>query len=105
MKTKKYIILALVLSNFFLLKAQSSIVSSGSDINSPAGMVSSTIGETIYTTTSSGSGSISQGTQQAYEVSTSLGINETEINLIFNAYPNPVTDYLTISINKDYKNS
>jgi hypothetical protein len=104
MKKKKYIILALVLSNFFLIKAQSAIVSSGSDTSSSAGMVSSTIGETIYTTTSSGNGSISQGTQQAYEVSTSLGINETEINLIFNAYPNPVTDYLTISINKDYKN-
>ena len=104
MKKKKYIILALVLSNFFLIKAQSAIVSSGSDNSSSAGMVSSTIGETIYTTTSSGNGSISQGTQQAYEVSTYLGVNETDINLIFNAFPNPVTDFLTISINKDYKN-
>lgn len=104
MKKKKYIILALVLSNFFLIKAQSAIVSSGSDTSSSAGMVSSTIGETIYTTTSSGNGSISQGTQQAYEVSTYLGVNETDINLIFNAFPNPVTDFLTISINKDYKN-
>ena len=39
MKKKKYIILALVLSNFFLIKAQSAIVSSGSDTSSSAGMV------------------------------------------------------------------
>lgn len=37
-------------------------------------------------------------------MSTYLGVNETDINLIFNAFPNPVTDFLTISINKDYKN-
>ena len=38
--------------------------------------------------------------QQAFEISTTLGINETSINLELSVYPNPTTDYLTLKVEK-----
>ena len=40
----------------------------------------------------------SQGVQQPYEISTTVGINETSINLELSVYPNPTTDYLTLKV-------
>jgi hypothetical protein len=44
---------------------------------------------------------VAQGVQQPYEISTVSGIEEAiGINLTITAYPNPTSDYLTLSINE-----
>lgn len=81
--------------------AQSSIVSAGGEATGE-GSVSFSIGQTAYVAVANENGSISQGVQQAYEISTETGIEITEIQL--SAFPNPTTDVLNLQINGDFKN-
>ena len=52
------------------------------------------------------SGSASEGVQQPFEISVVTGIAEAEgIDLSASAYPNPVSDYLILSVeNDDFEN-
>jgi hypothetical protein len=52
----------------------------------------------VYTTATGTNGSVAQGVQQPYEISTTVGINETSINLGLSVYPNPTTNYLTLKV-------
>ena len=46
-------------------------------------------------------GSVAQGVQQPFEISVITGLEEAQgINLSVRAYPNPTTDYLTLSISE-----
>lgn len=60
------------------------------------GTVSYSIGQIVYTTNTGINGSVAQGVQQPYEISTTIGINETTINLEMSVYPNPTANYLTL---------
>lgn len=85
----------------FQINAQDALVSSGSNATGSNGNVSYTVGQVIYTTNFSATGSISQGIQQAYEIQTVMGIDNFDINLQFVVYPNPTADWLAINI-KNY---
>lgn len=77
--------------------AQQSVVSAGGNATGSGGTAAFTVAQTVYTT-NVGTGSLSQGVQQPYEVTT-LGVDDfPEISLKMRAYPNPAADVLTISV-------
>lgn len=84
------------------LNAQESITSCGGDASGSGGYVAYSIGQVIYTNNNSANGSVAQGVQHAYEIY-SVGINETELNIYVNIFPNPTLDNLTLQIN-DFNN-
>ena len=49
-------------------------------------------------TTNTGSGSVSQGVQQAFEFQTLSNPELTTVNLSAVTYPNPTSDYVTLKI-------
>jgi hypothetical protein len=78
------------------LKAQSALAASGSNASGSGGTASYTIGQVAYTSTSSSSGDVSQGVQQAFEIF-SLGVdNFPKISLSMSVYPNPTTDFVIL---------
>tara|TARA_B100000614_G_scaffold61447_1_gene54385 strand:+ start:289 stop:765 length:477 start_codon:yes stop_codon:yes gene_type:complete len=77
------------------LSAQENTVASGGQATGSGGTVNYSVGQVVYSTNIGTNGSVSQGVQQPYAVSTTVGINETSIQL--NAYPNPTTNNLTLT--------
>ena len=77
------------------LSAQENTVASGGKATGSGGTVNYSVGQVVYSTNIGTNGSVSQGLQQPYAVSTTVGINETSIQL--NAYPNPTTNNLTLT--------
>jgi hypothetical protein len=96
LKTSAILLLGLGLTG---LQAQESINPTGANASGSEGSVSYSVGQVIYTTNSGTNGSVVQGVQQPYEISvvTSLEVAKS-INL--SVYPNPTTDYLTVSISE-----
>ena len=92
--------LIIIITLFFSvgLHAQESPTASGGDAIGTGGSSSYTVGQIIYTTDTGSNGSVAQGVQQPYEISTSVGIEVTEINLELVAYPNPTNNALTLYI-------
>jgi len=78
------------------LHAQESPTASGGEATGTGGTASYSVGQVVYTTNTGTNGSVAQGVQQPYEISTTVGINETFINLELSVYPNPTTNYLTL---------
>ncbi len=78
-------------------QAQETTTASGGDASGSGGTVAYSIGQVIYTTNTSASGTVSQGVQQAYEIF-SVGIQETNLNISLSFFPNPTTDNLTVQI-------
>ncbi|HTF21297.1 MAG TPA: T9SS type A sorting domain-containing protein [Chryseolinea sp.] len=82
------------------LQAQNTIPASGGNALGSGGTASYSIGQMVYTTnTSVSNGSVTQGVQQPYGISVVTELEEAKgINLTVSTYPNPTTDYLTLSI-------
>lgn len=74
--------------------AQSAVTSAGGE----AGTVSFTVGQPFVTPAVSDAGSLTPGVQQAYEITIVNGIENTQISLEAEVYPNPVVDRLTLSV-------
>lgn len=101
MKYKKTITsVAFLLLGLGGLHAQESPTSTGGEATGTGGTASYSIGQVVYTTNTGTNGSVAQGVQQVFEISTTLGINETSINLELSVYPNPTTNYLTLKVEK-----
>ena len=100
MKIKKTKLSALFLLGIGLSTgyAQQASTASGGNASGSGGSVAYSVGQIIYTTHSSTSGSVMQGVQQTYEISIATGLNETRVNLNLFTYPNPTTDYLMLQI-------
>ena len=77
---------------------QSSILSSGGNASGPGGTVSFSIGQVVYTTASGTGGSLQQGVQQAFDISTSTGHEFSGISLLVKVYPNPTTSHVYLKI-------
>ena len=107
MKNKKKIVSTAFLSLFLTgINAQDALLTSGQEASGIGGTSSSSIGQVLYTTNSGSSGTVAQGVQQAFEISTTVGIEETGIQLICSAFPNPTVNSLTLSVvNNNYKGS
>ncbi|MDD4149703.1 MAG: T9SS type A sorting domain-containing protein [Bacteroidales bacterium] len=83
------------------LQAQTSINATGGNASGSGGSVSYSVGQVVYTTNTGTNGSVAQGVQQAFEISVVTGLEQAKgINLAISAYPNPTTDYLTLSIDE-----
>lgn len=76
---------------------QDATTASGGDATGGGGSVAYSVGQVIYSNYSGTTGSVSQGVQQAYVITTN-GIDNPEIDLKVSAYPNPTTDFLTLSV-------
>ena len=99
MEISKRLLLAITFFSFLAtleLSAQEYTVASGGEATGSGGAVSYSVGQVIYTTNTGTNGSVSQGVQQPYVVSTTVGINETSIQLELAVYPNPTTNNLTL---------
>jgi hypothetical protein len=101
MRHKKLKLSAIILLGLGLtgLQAQTSVNATGGDASGSGGSVSYSVGQVVYTTNIGANGSVAQGVQQPYEISVVTGLEEAKgISLSVTAYPNPTTDYLTLSI-------
>ena len=97
---KKLLILQLFLSIFFM-HAQESVLTTGGDASGSGGSTSYSIGQTVYLTKTGPNTSIAEGVQQPYEISVSLGVDETTIQLQMSVYPNPATSFLTLKVEEN----
>ena len=101
MKHKKTITsVAFLLLGLGGLQAQETVTTTGGEATGTGGIASYTVGQVVYTTATGTNGSVAQGVQQPYEISTEVGINETTINLELSVYPNPTANYLTLKVEK-----
>ena len=101
MKHKKIITsFAFLLLGLGGLHAQESPTAAGGEATGTGGTSSYSVGQVVYTTATGTNGSLAQGVQQPYEISVTIGIKETSINLELSVYPNPTTDYLTLKLDE-----
>ena len=101
MRHKKLKLSAVLLLGLGLtgLQAQTSINATGGDATGGGGSATYSVGQVAYQTHTGTSGTVSEGVQQPFEISVVTGLEEAKgINLSVSAYPNPTTDYLTLSI-------
>lgn len=103
MKNKKTKIFAylLLVSMLTTGKAQQVVNTLGGNASGSSGSVSYSIGQLVFNSISGSSGTVTQGVQQPYEVS-SLGLednNNFTQNIII--YPNPTTAFLNLKLNND----
>jgi len=97
-KTTKLTALLLLGIGFNQGYAQQASIASGGDASGSGGSVAYSVGQIVYTTHTGSNGSVAQGVQQAYEISITTGLLETDIKLNLSAYPNPTTNYLMLQI-------
>ena len=101
---KKLTSIMFLILGFIGLHAQDSLTSAGGKATGSGGTASYSVGQVVYTTNTGTNGSVSQGVQQVYKISTvRLGTRETEPNISLSIYPNPTKDNLTLKIG-DYNN-
>lgn len=86
-------------------KAQDAVPATGADASGSGGSASYTVGQVVYTSVNSTSGTVNQGVQQPY-VFLAIGVNSNpNINLMMTVYPNPSTTFINLKIEKtDLKN-
>jgi hypothetical protein len=84
------------------LRAQEAVTVSGGNASGNGGSASYSIGQVVYQTHTSTSGSEVQGVQQSYELSVVTAIEEAKgINLTVSTFPNPATDYLQLQVESE----
>jgi len=100
MKNNKNKTLALFLLSFGITaaQAQQSTNASGGDASGSGGSAAYSVGQVVYTTHTGTTGEVAQGVQQPYEISVVTGLEEKQISLNLQAYPNPTSDYLTLNV-------
>jgi hypothetical protein len=76
---------------------QTSINTSVGGASNPSGSIIYSIGQVTYQSTSNTSGSVSQGVQYAFEIST-LSLEENTLYLSLIAYPKPKQELLNLSV-------
>lgn len=98
LKTKSMILFFLIFPLKMML-GQSTLPSTGNDITGDGGSISYTIGQTVYTTHSSTTGTLNQGIQQPFEITVISNLaGNSSITLEMTVYPIPVKDQLTLNI-------
>jgi hypothetical protein len=98
MKLKKVKLSAWFLGLVLTAHAQQAVVTSGGDASGSGGSAAFSVGQVVYTTNTAAAGSVAQGVQQPYEVSIVSGVEDQQISLQLQVYPNPTADYLALSI-------
>ncbi|QOD60984.1 T9SS type A sorting domain-containing protein [Polaribacter haliotis] len=101
MNKKTTLIFFFLLTNTLLVFCQNSINTSSGNVKTNNGSFTYSVGQIFNNQYSSTKGSISFGVQNAYEIYTTLGLLNTDINLKMAVYPNPIVNNLNLSI-KNY---
>ena len=98
MRIRQYIIVAATIfwMGFAGLQAQEALTSScGNIVANGQGSISYSVGQLFYTINTGSTGTVAEGVQQPWEISTVTGTKDlSDIRLSVSAYPNPVNDYL-----------
>jgi hypothetical protein len=76
---------------------QNSVNTSGGDAMNNSGSISYSIGQVAYQNIANSSGSVNQGIQQVFIITT-LGLEETKFNFSLTTYPNPAQEQLNLRI-------
>ena len=100
MKYKEITLSVFLLGLGLTTQAQQVSNATGGDATGSGGTVAYSVGQVVYTTNTSVSGTVSQGVQQPFEIF-SIGINETGLNISLLVFPNPTADNLTLQVS-DY---
>ncbi|MHB0756346.1 T9SS type A sorting domain-containing protein [Polaribacter sp. M15] len=93
---KKNIFLGVLLCITPFLYSQTSITSSGITNSSNSGSVAFTLGQLVYTTASSNTGSVAQGVQQPFEFQVLSVLDDKSMILTLTTYPNPTSGELVL---------
>lgn len=97
----KLIAVLLFFKTLTAVQAQEALPATGGEASGNGGSVSYSVGQAVYTASTGSNGTLTAGVQQAFEISLVSGIEDAHsINLSVIAYPNPTTDYLTLSIHE-----
>ena len=80
------------------IQAQQTTATAGGDASGSGGSFSYSIGQVVYIYNYGSDLIVAQGVQQPYEISTILGSDNYQINLMMQTYPNPTKDYLILNI-------
>lgn len=80
-----------------VMLAQESVLTAGGDASSSTGSISYSIGQTFYTTASSGVGSSATGVQQPYEFYTGID-HIKKIRLSTKVFPNPTNSIVNLIV-------
>ncbi|MCZ8196416.1 MAG: T9SS type A sorting domain-containing protein [Flavobacterium sp.] len=93
-------LLLFLLSCFLIpnVHSQNAVVASGGDATGTGGKVSYSVGQIAYTYASGTNGSVNQGVQQPFEISTLGNDNFPNIVLEMSVYPNPTANNVTLKI-------
>ena len=79
------------------IQAQQTTASAGGDASGIGGTFSYSIGQVVYTYIFGSDVIVAEGVQQPYEILT-LGLDNYQINLVMQTYPNPTKDYLVLNV-------
>jgi hypothetical protein len=77
--------------------AQASIVSAGGYSIGSGGSLSYSLGQVVYSTSSTSTGSVTEGVQQPYEILV-MSINEKTNKVFVEIFPNPTSDMLILRV-------
>lgn len=95
LKTLGFILTIMLVNN---LIAQQSNVTSGGVATGSGGSSSYSVGQIIYTTNTGSTGSVAQGIQQAYVITSLSNLELTALTLSVQTYPNPTTDKIVLDL-------
>lgn len=101
MKRKELIIFAafLLFVGMDNLYAQEAVPAAGGTATGDGGSVSYSVGQVVYTTNTSTTGTSSEGVQQPYEIFVITGNDQlSSVTLTCKAFPNPTTNFLILSV-------
>ncbi len=96
-KTKSVLFVTIAMLWAGLAQAQQGANASGGNATGIGGTVTYSVGQVVYTTNTSSSGSVSQGVQNTFEIYP-VGTDETALNISITAFPNPTFENLTLTI-------
>lgn len=94
----KNTLVALLLFATHSIYSQESTSTSGGVATGSGGSSSYSVGQLVYTTNTGSNGSIAQGSQQSFEISTLSNPELTGLTLEAVTYPNPTTDYIILQL-------
>lgn len=99
-KKTKLTLLFLAGIGFSGLQAQNATTASGGDATGAGGSAAYSVGQAVYTSIETASGSVNQGVQQPYILSPTGVNSHPDINLSMSVYPNPATTLINLSVGK-----
>lgn len=100
MKTKHLLVFGFIAGGALISPAlaQKNTVASGGEGTGSGGNISYSIGQIDYKVATGAGGKAGEGLQQPFEIYTTVGLDEKNIDLTYKVYPNPTSDFLTLSI-------